>query len=82
MSGVKIDDIPAEDWASAVAVRIADEWGHDQQTDRQLLCDVLEKAFLRCPDLLPLLIGTEIIEDDYFTDLDQPAGKSGEPDEK
>ena len=58
-------------WAKAVAERIADEWdgAGEFPEDAKLLKAVLTKAFKKVPDELLKLIGTGIIEEDYFENL-------------
>jgi len=57
-----------DDWAKAIALRISDEWsgGAEYPYSKGLLRVVLTEAFRRSPDLCVRIIGTGIIEDDYF----------------
>lgn len=52
-------------WADAISRRISDEWSGTRE-DKLLLKDVLYKALKGRDDLVRRLIGTGIIEDDYF----------------
>lgn len=56
------------DWAYAIAVRIADELldGTQFPDDVGLLEEVLVAAFLAVPHEMRRLIGTSIIEEDWF----------------
>lgn len=56
------------DWAYAIAVRIADECATAKgfKGDRLLLEEVLENVFLAAPNEMRRLIGTSIIEADFF----------------
>ncbi len=64
-------------WAKTIAARIADEWEAGSvykeyplsHPDRPVLEEVLSEAFTRCPDLAQRLVGTTIIEEDYFEDV-------------
>ncbi len=60
------DTVDKYDWARAISRRIADEWDGDNEEDRELLQRVLSQAFVRCPDLAQELVGTTIIEEDFF----------------
>ena len=57
------------DWAKAIALRIADEWSGDDADDRQLLFSALVEAFTNAPDVCMRLVGTQVIEEDYFDAL-------------
>ena len=66
-------DTPLEDWASAIALRISDEWiGNigDNHEDVKLLKNVLESCLCNYPQECIKLIGTTIIEESYFESLD------------
>ena len=69
-------EIPIEQWAEAIALRISDEWegndpnNPDSAEDVELLRNTLEKALIACPELCIDLIGTTIIEESYFGPLD------------
>jgi hypothetical protein len=56
------------DWSVAISIRITDE--HDAKyefrDDIDLLKDVLTQLFLENPWAITKLIGTGIIEEDYF----------------
>ena len=59
-------------WATAIALRISDEWdGNTEETneDIELLKNVLEKILKNNPEECVKLIGTSIIEEDYFYKL-------------
>ncbi len=60
-----------ENYAGAIALRISDEW-HGQSDfpeDAILLRKVLQKVLVDNPEECKKLIGTGIIEEDYFEDL-------------
>ena len=57
-------------WAEAIAIRISDEWVCSDEEDRDLLCAVLTRALKAVPTECKKLIGTTIIEEDYFESLD------------
>jgi hypothetical protein len=59
-----------ESWAEAISLRIADEWSgkEDFPDDAKLLQAVLEKLLKQSPSDCKRLIGTGIIEEDYFSD--------------
>ena len=62
-------DKPIKEWASAIALRISDEWeGNkpDNSEDVELLRSVIEKVFVSNPEECIKLIGTTIIEESYF----------------
>lgn len=60
-----------DDWAEAIALRISDEWAWkgDFLEDARLLQEILHKLFLAHPEECEKLIGTGIIEEDYFEPL-------------
>lgn len=60
------------DWAAAIALRITDEWSgkSDFPEDSNLLCGVLTRLFIAHTFSMKKLIGTGIIEEDYFEPLD------------
>ena len=64
-------ELQKNDWASAIARRISDEWstGDQSEEDVELLNHVIYKALLKSPKEMKKLIGTLIIEDDYFEHL-------------
>jgi len=55
-------------YAKAIALRISDEWGgkEDFPEDAVLLQKVLEELLINNPKECENLIGTGIIEDNYF----------------
>lgn len=56
-------------WASAIALRISDEWNGnipENKEDVILLRKVLEHVLIKNPDECKKLIGTTIIEESYF----------------
>ena len=59
-------------WAYAIAERIADEWDgkKDFPEDAETLKSVLNGLFLKSPEACKKLIGTGIIEENYFDRLD------------
>ncbi len=61
------------DWAEAIAERLAGEWGtfmHDDPGFVTELTEVLTEALKDRPELLEQLIGSELIEEDYFEPTD------------
>jgi len=56
------------DWAEAISCRLADEWSgkKDFPEDANLLQKILMELFTKHPELCKKLIGTGIIEEDYF----------------
>ena len=58
-------------YAQAIAMRISDEWagGDDFPEDAVVLRQVLAELFTKHPDACQKLIGTGIIEENYFDDL-------------
>lgn len=59
-----------EAWAVAIAARIADEWeGKEEDPETAiLLAEVLSKALAAVPEETMKLVGTSLIEEDYFTE--------------
>lgn len=59
-------------WAEAIAARLSDEWegSKDFPEDAKTLRNVLESLFLKHPSECWKLIGTGIIERDYFGEPD------------
>ncbi|MEQ1739883.1 MAG: hypothetical protein ABL884_08250 [Methyloglobulus sp.] len=59
------------EFAKAIALRISDEWNGKNEfpEDAVLLQSVLEKLLINNPDDCRKLIGTGIIEKDYFEKL-------------
>lgn len=61
-----------EKWAEAIALRISDEWNGntpDNKEDVELLRQTLEIALKNNPSECMKLIGTTIIEEDYFDEI-------------
>ena len=60
-----------KNFAKAIAFRIADEWhgASDFPEDANLLREIIEKLLIRNPEDCKKLIGTGIIEEDYFEEL-------------
>jgi hypothetical protein len=59
-------------WAEAVALRLADEWDGNKKENEEdvlILRKVLENSLKRNPSGCKKLIGTTIIEEDYFTKI-------------
>ena len=59
-------------WADAVAIRIADEWsgGKEFIEDAALLKDFIKTSIQKNPSFLINIIGTSIIEEKIFDELD------------
>lgn len=66
-----MQDTKASDWARAIATRIADEWAGQQDApeDAVLLEEVLRITLTTCPEQCLRLVGTGVIEEDYFEEL-------------
>ena len=64
------------DWAEAVATRIADEWYGMSgfSDDHAILHDVLRDLFILHPEHCNRLIGTGVIEENYFDYLEESFG--------
>lgn len=60
-----------KNFANAIAIRIADEWSgkEDFPEDAALLEEILIRLFSQNLDECRKLIGTGIIEEDYFDEL-------------
>jgi len=61
--------VPINKWAKAIALRISDEWEgntNENKDDVILLRKVLEKSLKKNPHECKRLIGSTIIEEDYF----------------
>ena len=58
-------------WAHAIAERIADEWDGIKEfpQDAQLLKIHLERLLFQDPHAIEKLIGTGVIESNYFDDV-------------
>ncbi len=62
-------DYSMNKWAKAIAKRISDEWDGNTGNNKEnviMLQKVLEYSLKRNPDGCKALIGTTIIEEDYF----------------
>lgn len=59
---------PLDEWAKAIAERINDDATYAFDDDGTIE-NVLAQALARCPDLCKQLIGTTVIEEDYFERL-------------
>lgn len=68
---MKIYDVNINEWAEAISERVSDEWcGRDCfPEDAKLLRNVLSNSLKLNPVGCAKLIGTGIIEIDYFSDL-------------
>lgn len=65
-----------EDWADAIAGRLVDESTMEfAERERDEVHDSLAKALTSCPDAVRALIGTVVIEEDYFGLLEDSDGK-------
>jgi hypothetical protein len=62
--------VDSDDWAHAIAVRIADEWRSDFAEDKDTLRQALEASLKSSPESIKFMIGTGIIEKSYFEPLD------------
>lgn len=64
-----MQDLNIENWADAIANRISDEWDgkNDFPEDANLLKEILSKLLTENPEQCKKLIGTGIIEENYFT---------------
>ena len=68
----KFNGIEIKKWASAIALRISDEWDGNTKENNEdviLLKEVLEHALVSSPDKCKKLIGTTIIEESYFDEI-------------
>ena len=63
-----------KDFAKAIALRIGDEWNGKKEfpEDSELLTEILESLLIAHPEQCKRLIGTGIIEEDYFEFLKCP----------
>lgn len=63
---------PANEWAEAIATRLSDEWDGKSEflEDAELLKEVLTRALSAVPDECMRLVGTGIIEESYFEELE------------
>jgi hypothetical protein len=62
--------VEAVKWAQAIADRISDELPNLDEEDRKALNGCLAFCLGNHPDHLEDLIGTGIIEEDYFKDME------------
>jgi len=62
---------PINKWAKAIAERLSDEWDGRAEfpEDAELLKEVIEKALIAVPNECMRVVGTGIIEEDYFEPL-------------
>jgi len=60
-----------EDWAQAISLRLSDEWDGKTEwpDDAELLRKILCRLFRNNPKECQALIGTGIIEENYFEPL-------------
>lgn len=60
-----------EQWNNAIARRISDEWvGRlDFPSDAEKIFEVVLSGLIARPDLTEALIGSGVIEEDYFKEL-------------
>ena len=58
-------------WADALAIRIADEWSGSKEfiEDATLLKDFIKTSIQKNPSFLNSIIGTGIIEENFFDEL-------------
>ena len=63
---MQIDGVDVVDWARAISLRIVDEWHDDNEEDKEILRVALECSLINTPESIRLLIGTRVIEEDYF----------------
>ncbi|MBI5374837.1 MAG: hypothetical protein HZA77_05350 [Candidatus Schekmanbacteria bacterium] len=58
-------------WTDAIAERISDEWSGKSEfpEDAELLKTILRDLFLKSPESCTQLIGTGIIEENYFENI-------------
>lgn len=63
-----MQNLSIKDWAEAIANRISDEWDgkNDFLEDANLLKEILSKLLTENPEQCKKLIGTGIIEENYF----------------
>lgn len=66
-----MSNITNAQWANAISTRIADEWSgkEDFSDDAEILKSVLYEMLRRSPKFCKKLIGTGIIEEDYFSNI-------------
>lgn len=63
-----MDNVTEAQWIDAIAKRLADEWSGkvDFPEDALLLEKILRRAFLSSNGAYKKLIGTGVIEEDFF----------------
>lgn len=66
----QINGVDVIDWTRAISLRIADEWCSDFEEDKVVLRGALEHALINTPASIKVLIGTRVIEKDYFEKID------------
>jgi hypothetical protein len=66
---LRFNDISTAVWAAAIAARIVDEHSGLAVEDQEILEKALTIALNTSPAAVGLLIGTGIIEEDYFEDM-------------
>ena len=66
-----MQDITNDMWADAIALQISDEWNlrTDFPEDAELLKQVLKELLSASPEHCEKLIGTGIIEENYFEEI-------------
>lgn len=71
LNHTKVSEPSEHDWAEAIAIRIVDEWDGKESFsgDAELIKNLLIKTLTYNPDVLGAMIGTGIIEEDYFLPL-------------
>ena len=67
---MQIEGISILDWANAISRRLADEWHSECDENIEILQIALERALINTPASIKELIGTEVIEEDYFDKID------------
>lgn len=67
---MQINGVDVIDWARAISLRIADEWYSDFDEDKVVLRVALQHALINTPASIKVLIGTRVIEEDYFEEID------------
>lgn len=68
----EIDMTEINRWADAIAIRIADEWNGSKEfiEDAEMLKNLIKTSIQKNPCCLNKIIGTGIIEEDFFNELD------------
>ena len=69
--GLEINKAEISRWSEAVSTRIIDEWDGSKvfTDDAETLKKLIKKALFQNPIFLKKLIGSGLIEEDYFDDL-------------